>query len=579
MVAGLTATGFVLWRQKQRGDEDTSSRVPKAVLVPGIIITVCGLILLVAFTAGGVAEELQQTSTESLTDSDYKLAAWSDSAPLMGRHPWTGIGRGAFEHAFTRVHPSGTKTYSYVENEYLQVILDWGFPCAAALGLLLIVIAMTAVRRSLLGPIEAGALGALTSVALQNAVDFNLELPGIALAALTVLAILTPVVLRKQRNGKRRRLLRTAGAVAALAVIALAASPFGATAAGEAEELSDRLHEGEEGLVAEALVLTERHPSDYVAAGLAAQVLASAGDQRAVKLMNRALALNPAHSGLHLMAAQMLSSSATWFDEESGKQTDPARKAQLKKNAEQARSQSLIEFALSLETASDPRLVINAMLARYKSVDAVVAGLPTDPLLAIKIGEALTTLDRTDIGLAYARRVRAAVPKDPLIARMVAEMALVQNDTATALSAAEYAHSQLADGTNTLIYAKALAASAQWQRAETLLAEAIPRARSRGTRLEVVKLLTFMGEVKTSLGKLVEAKETLVEALAVAGTRVDMAAVHRNLAVVETRMGDLNQAAWEMRRAESLAPTRADVSPDAGPPSTVPGPTTPPKTP
>src|SRR6185369_6190725 len=112
--------------------------------------------------------------------------------------PWVGVGRGAFEAAFTRVHPaSGLASYSHLENEYLQAVVDWGVIGALALGLLAIWVAVAAVKRWRDGPLAAGALGALTVVAIQSNVDFGVEFLGLAAPMTAVAAALTYVPLRE----------------------------------------------------------------------------------------------------------------------------------------------------------------------------------------------------------------------------------------------------------------------------------------------------------------------------------------------------------------------------------------------
>ena len=60
---------------------------------------------------------------------------------LIHESPWAGIGRGAFEPVFTRVHPaSAFATFSHVENEYVQAVVDWGVPGTIALAGILAVV-------------------------------------------------------------------------------------------------------------------------------------------------------------------------------------------------------------------------------------------------------------------------------------------------------------------------------------------------------------------------------------------------------------------------------------------------------
>ena len=107
------------------------------------------------------------------------------------------MGRGAFEVAYTRVNATSTLTFSHLENEYLQAVVDWGIPGAAFLALAMGLLILSAIRRWQAGPLEAGALGGLAALALQNVADFNLEFPGVALPALALIATLLPTELAK----------------------------------------------------------------------------------------------------------------------------------------------------------------------------------------------------------------------------------------------------------------------------------------------------------------------------------------------------------------------------------------------
>src|SRR5690606_33741716 len=93
---------------------------------------------------------------------------------LVEESPWAGIGRGAFEPVFTRVHPGAAfHSFSHVENEYLQAVVEWGIPGSVFLFLSALWFGITAARRWHQGPLAAGALGAITAVALQSTVDFG----------------------------------------------------------------------------------------------------------------------------------------------------------------------------------------------------------------------------------------------------------------------------------------------------------------------------------------------------------------------------------------------------------------------
>jgi tetratricopeptide (TPR) repeat protein len=544
MVVGSGMVTSLVWLQQRRGLQTGDARLPKNVIVPAIIMMSCALALLVAFTAGGVAQELSKTTTEELSGSDYKLEAWRSSKALMYRHPWTGIGRGSFEFAFTRVHPSGTKTYSHVENEYLQAIIDWGVPISIALGLLLALIVIAMSRRTMVGPLEAGAIGGLVALGLHNFIDFNLEFPAVALPALMAVAVVLPTSLRKAKRSPRRVGLRTAALAAGAIVVLLAASPLGRTSKVEAASLDSDIDEPLEkvsssSLAERARVATARHPSDYVEFGLAARALFRKGDSRAVELLNRALDLNPECSGVHWMAAQMLASTGHY------------------------REQGLIEYVLALKTAIEPRAILADMLTRFPSVDSAVLGLPLQPELAEKISTELGVLLRDDVALAYLERLHKEIPDNYEVAGLAADFALRRGQAQLALERAKQAYDKDKGARNSTRWGRALVGVGRAEEAEAMIDVAIMNVRSRGTRQELIAMLILRGDVQRERKKYFEAKETLSSALNLASERKDVASIYRSLAKVEEASGNANSATVIRQRADSLDPGGAVL--DSGP--------------
>ena len=537
LVMAAATVAVLLWVQHRRGLQTTEVRLPRNVVIPMLVVMACMLSLLVAFTAGGVAQELSRTTTEELTGSDYKIEAWRSSKALMHRHPWTGVGRGAFEFTFTRVHPSGTKTYSHVENEYLQTIIDWGVPAAAALGILLALMATAAARRCLIGPLEAGAIGGLVALGLHNFVDFNLEFPAVALPGIALVCVVLPGKLRESRSVGLRRVYRGAALAAGVCVLVLAASPLGAGAKEEAADLDAELDAAKAGkrttdLLDEARDITARHPADYVAFGLAARVLLHRGDPRSVRLVNRALDLNGEHSGLHWLAAQMLAVTSA------------------------APTQSLGEYALALRTADDPRPILADLLERFPRLEDAALALPSTPVLVENIAFQLSILKRDDVALAYVKRMHAQVSSSPEIAGLLADYALLRGEVETALAAAAKAYERDPNARNAVRWGRALSAVGRNDEAAKMLDEAIHTTRSRGTRKDLVSLLTIMGDVQRLQRRLVEAKETLGTALMLAASdRKALAAARRGLAQVEDAMGNPTVAAVHREYAERLDPT------------------------
>src|SRR6185295_4695396 len=145
------------------------------------IVAVCVVVLVVYSSAGSVTTDFGKTTLEEVHQPRSKFAAWRSAETVVRESPWVGVGRGGLEPSFTRVHPaSGNVTFAYVENEYIQAVVDWGIPGALLFGVSLLWFASVAIRRWRDGPLAAGALGSLTAIALQSSVDFGVELLGVA---------------------------------------------------------------------------------------------------------------------------------------------------------------------------------------------------------------------------------------------------------------------------------------------------------------------------------------------------------------------------------------------------------------
>lgn len=268
------------------------------------IVATCAVVLVVYLSATNVGQQLAHTSFDEVTRADTKFGAWRSSLQLVEEMPWLGVGRGAFEAVFTRVHPgSGLVTFSHVENEYLQAILDWGIPGTILLGLAGLWFAVAAIRKWRDGPLAAAALGAIVVVAVQSNVDFGIELLGLAVPLTAVAATLTHGPLREGKGRSLLALRIARGAhVAGLLVAALVLRSAVTTTLDEDHE-SLRDHEP---TMAELRAAADRHPLDYFVYARAAEVTIRRNERRGVELLNHAMRLHPTHPGLHRIAARML---------------------------------------------------------------------------------------------------------------------------------------------------------------------------------------------------------------------------------------------------------------------------------
>jgi hypothetical protein len=290
LLAGAVVTGIVLVAQRRAGVVDDDRRAPVAITIPAAIVAACAVALLGTVAARDVVHQVGSTELTELSERGSKYQVWGQAAPMIAEHRWLGVGRGSFEPAFTRRSPIAELTYSHVENSYLQAAVDWGVPIALALALAVLALGRAALRRWRHGPLEAGALGALTAVAVHELADFSLELPVVAMATLATAAVLAPSRLGtgEDRHAPVSRpvlLRRLAAVVVAVAIIGLAALPLGRAAAVERAALPPAASDG---AVAAAIRVLHRHPSDALAAGHLAAALWARRDPRAPAVIGRA---------------------------------------------------------------------------------------------------------------------------------------------------------------------------------------------------------------------------------------------------------------------------------------------------
>lgn len=165
------------------------------------------LVALIVVGFGGIffgyeklALELRQTLDGNLHTG--KLRLWSSGLDMVLANPLVGVGRGAFESTFphyVRGSAELIETYSHMENQYLQLPAEWGIP----VGVVLIVSSFVGVylwRRRGRQDVQSTAIFiSLLVLALQNLVDFSLEVLGVALPAAALAGALSAGA-RKDRD-------------------------------------------------------------------------------------------------------------------------------------------------------------------------------------------------------------------------------------------------------------------------------------------------------------------------------------------------------------------------------------------
>jgi O-antigen ligase len=377
LIASLVGQRLSRDATKERRSFATSS-------LPIGIVAVCAVVMVVYATSGGVQRQIESTSLSEVSNPHSKFAAWRSAEELIAESPWTGWGRGAFEAAFTRVHStSGQATFSHLENEYLQAVVDFGIPGAVLLFLVGGWFVWVALRRWRAGPLAAGGLAGLSVIALQSNVDFGVELLGLAVPATIVAATLTYVPLREARTRtvSFARGLRVAHALAILVGAVVLLTPATTSISEDHDDTPDAAKLS----LADLRDSVERHPLDYRGYLLEAVVRVRDRDPQAIEVLNHALVLHPTHSGLHLLAGELLRKSG---------------------NARQA----AIEYASALRSTTNLPRLLGQIVDRMPNAQLVAQSIPADDPRFNQILHTLEELHRPDIALEWLQRMLVVGP-------------------------------------------------------------------------------------------------------------------------------------------------------------------------
>jgi tetratricopeptide (TPR) repeat protein len=404
------ATTITLLLAGKLGTGTGESTAPRRAIINEVPITIViafGLAVAVYTSAGKVADQLENTSLVELNQPLSKYAAWRSAFGLVEETPWVGIGRGALEPAFTRVHePSAYVTFSHLENEYIQAVVEWGVPGAIVLGLGLAWCIASAAKRWRDGPLAAAAIGACAAIAFQSSVDFGIELLGIAVPVTLVATTLLGVPLRETPSlgsrGVRGALVLALIGAAIVLILPITRS---------VQEDHDWLTGSNDTDLADMTEVIERHPLDYLAYGEAAALMMRTPDPRAAKFLNHALRLHPTHPGLHRLAARMLL-------------------------AGDRRSQAAIEYSLALHGMLAPKNLVVEIVTLLPDADLAAAALPPDAVNHGQILRSLAELGRNDIAVRWLQRVVLRPQHDLSVIDELYNLAMLRRDLPAAEQAA-----------------------------------------------------------------------------------------------------------------------------------------------
>ncbi len=292
---------------------DRSQRVRRYALVVQLVLA--GALLLAGYLAyTQVARELWTLRSSEVW---AKAELWQPVPSMLGAFPALGVGRGAFAAAYARyVERNLPVTFTHLENEWLQTLVDWGAP----LGILLIlggaVVFARMMSRAAGRPLRVAAVSGLLFLAVQNVGDFSLTLFAVALPAVVLMVAFAGRPRdRREAPGQAHPSAPLqpwlAPAVTAL-VIMIAASGVYALyydAGADTTRLVAALASPDRTLrLTAAASASRRHPADFVLPLLFAEreLTERDGARHALPWINRGLYLAPAQAVGHRLAGRAL---------------------------------------------------------------------------------------------------------------------------------------------------------------------------------------------------------------------------------------------------------------------------------
>ncbi len=387
-----------------------------ALWVPLAAALVLSLTAAVAFQklAAELAVDVEGWSRES------KLAVWTGELNLARDFVLTGAGRGVNPELSARYNTlSREVTITHAENEYLQVVLDWGVLGGLVVWVMLVAGFWALKRGGGAGPL-AGAAAGLFFAALHNVADFNLETGGVAVVFVLLLGL---VMGAAQRAGPRFVTpARFTGRLALVAIIPVVGCAFMArrySLDADTKRLAAIEAHGADELVQAAQPLVRRHPADhFLPLSLANQLLVPERRDPAQALLwaGRAAYLNPASLEAHLIMARILV--------EGGASTQ---------------AQGEYRLAAALDSRAN---VVEEIVKRFPTLAAVRRAVPSDPDNQVKLGWALIGQGRLMQAEEVAYALLAEPASDTRALHLLGEIARRERHVAQAQALAQEALAQ-----------------------------------------------------------------------------------------------------------------------------------------
>ena len=224
---------------------------------------------------------------------------------LEGPAWWLGIGRGAFSSVFVSEEGSLAR-YTHPENFVVQWMTEWG----VVVGLALLLVLGTALWRRFRGaqkPVVAASCIAIFALALQNLVDFSLEMAGVVVVIASLLGALLPAA-QTDAQSKHPLRLPAAAFVGFTGLLALIAPRV---LESDVQSLIDRLNltmeqDREADFHATLRRALSLHPTEPAFALLAGAYAGSKQHRDAPRWLSVVMEQAPGWAAPHVVAAQWL---------------------------------------------------------------------------------------------------------------------------------------------------------------------------------------------------------------------------------------------------------------------------------
>jgi tetratricopeptide (TPR) repeat protein len=540
-----TVLFVALWVRAHRAQENATTPARHALLAGGLAAALGVTAYL------GLDPVLTRLATLREAPTEAKVQLVQPALQLIRDFPLVGVGRGAFSTAFTSYQSeSSSVTFTHVENEWLQPVADLGIPAGLLLVGTFLWLWLAAATRRDLSSAELGLLAGTAGLAAQNAVDFSLELLGVAIPFAAAMGLLA----RGRRAFAVPRWALRVGVGVALAV-SVGALAVARSHGGERDPQSVAAATNPDATVAAARAALRWHPADWVLHAEPGVRLGAVGRCReGLPWLLRAMTLDPGAPEPHLATARCLAG-----------RNDVAARREYRlaiaygTNAYAEAVQRYPALADLLEIAPgtpDGLLALGNALAGERPADAEQVYRRdldefSDDRALLPLASARSAQDDPEGALGYARRHWAVFPGDPA-GWNVAARALLK------LGREDEARAEIQRGLAAIpgspqlvgFLAERAMAARRWSEALRLADEVAPRSPA-----EIAGKQFLMAQALSGQGRVGEALERARSAAAVLPGELGLL-----LAVAEyaARAGRYDDAVTALRHAATLRGASGD---------------------